>query len=140
MSESGKVIYTHTCIQFKFYYDYNNNKIYKPIYTCTLTLPHTLTRSFTQFERLHTYIHSYIHTYLQILKLCAATGINLLDTVLDRYIVCGCQDGAVRFFDFQVCYCYCYSASVYESYTVNSNRAHPHTTHHTKHAHTRLKH
>jgi WD40 repeat protein len=28
-------------------------------------------------------------------------GINLLDTILDKFIVCGCSDGAVRFFDFQ---------------------------------------
>lgn len=38
---------------------------------------------------------------IKILKLTAKTGINLIDTVLDRYIVCGCVDGAVRFFDFQ---------------------------------------
>ena len=29
------------------------------------------------------------------------SGINLLDTVMDRYVVCGCLDGGVRFFDFQ---------------------------------------
>lgn len=38
---------------------------------------------------------------VKILKLVNRTGINLMDTVLDRYVVCGCMDGAVRFFDFQ---------------------------------------
>lgn len=37
---------------------------------------------------------------IKILKL-VKSGINLLDTVLDKFIVCGCADGAVRFFDFQ---------------------------------------
>ena len=29
-------------------------------------------------------------------------GIKLLQTIHDRFVVCGCADGAVRFFDFQV--------------------------------------
>lgn len=37
---------------------------------------------------------------IKILKL-VKSGINLLDTVLDKFLVCGCADGAVRFFDFQ---------------------------------------
>ncbi len=37
---------------------------------------------------------------VKILKL-VKSGINLLDTVLDKFLVCGCADGAVRFFDFQ---------------------------------------
>jgi len=37
---------------------------------------------------------------IKILKL-VKSGILLLDTVLDRFLVCGCSDGAVRFFDFQ---------------------------------------
>ena len=37
---------------------------------------------------------------IKILKL-VKSGINLLDTILDKFIVCGCADGAVRFFDFQ---------------------------------------
>ena len=37
---------------------------------------------------------------IKILKL-VKSGINLIDTVLDKFIVCGCADGAVRFFDFQ---------------------------------------
>jgi WD40 repeat protein len=38
---------------------------------------------------------------IKILKLINKSGINLLDTVSDRYVVCGCADGGVRFFDFQ---------------------------------------
>ena len=38
---------------------------------------------------------------IKILKICNKTGINLILPTLDKYIVCGCQDGAVRFFDFQ---------------------------------------
>jgi len=37
---------------------------------------------------------------IKILKLIKS-GITLMSTVLDRYVVCGCLDGAVRFFDFQ---------------------------------------
>ena len=38
---------------------------------------------------------------IKVLELCTDSGINIVSTVLDRYLVCGCQDGAVRFFDFQ---------------------------------------
>lgn len=41
---------------------------------------------------------------IKILALCPKTGINLLDTVSDRYLVCGGTDGAIRFFDFQVAF------------------------------------
>ena len=46
----------------------------------------------------------YVKTYFLLLflkRLVNKTGINLLTTILDRYVVCGCEDGAVRFFDFQ---------------------------------------
>ncbi len=38
---------------------------------------------------------------IKVIKVVQKSGINLICTVLDRYIVCGCSDGAVRFFDFQ---------------------------------------
>lgn len=46
-------------------------------------------------------VHSSARDAIKILKLVSKTGINLLTTILDRYVVCGCEDGAVRFFDFQ---------------------------------------
>jgi len=46
-------------------------------------------------------VHSSARDAIKILQVVANTGINVLDTVLDRYVVCGCEDGGVRFFDFQ---------------------------------------
>jgi len=34
-------------------------------------------------------------------RLTPKGGINLVQTVLDRYLLCGCADGAIRFYDFQ---------------------------------------
>lgn len=46
-------------------------------------------------------VHSSARDAIKILQVVPNTGINVLDTVLDRYVVCGCEDGGVRFFDFQ---------------------------------------
>lgn len=46
-------------------------------------------------------VHSSARDAIKILQVVANTGINVLDTVLDRYVVCGCEDSGVRFFDFQ---------------------------------------
>jgi WD40 repeat protein/Ca2+-binding EF-hand superfamily protein len=37
---------------------------------------------------------------IKILKLVKC-GISVLETVAEKYLVCGCEDGAIRFFDFQ---------------------------------------